>query len=79
MKKYASFKEWSQSGYLINKGAKAVFRENGIPMFTEDQVIPKTVRKISIPSWSPCNPEQEEASEFAEIYGDDAYAFGADF
>lgn len=31
------------------------------------------------PKWNPVNKEQEEDQESAELYGDDAFAFGADF
>lgn len=81
MKTYGSFDEWSAKGYTIKRGSKSTFRdEQGVPQFTDMQVKKRFVAASPHPSRCRVNRQDEEANEFREIYGDDAYGvLGADF
>ncbi len=35
---YTSYEEWNKLGYCIIKGKKANIKENGVPLFHQDQV-----------------------------------------
>ena len=74
-----SFDQWSGRGYKIKKGSKAHW-VNGAPVFDYSQV-----ERISILSMygygrrKLVDTSDEHDVDSVEIYGDDAFMFGADF
>ena len=85
-----TLRQWSELGWRVKAGSKSKFRIDGVCAFTRDQVERPEWHKPNCPK-AEIGPNyfstqrrggwdaQGWAVEQAEIYGDDAYMFGADF